>query len=195
MTFTELLAEVYSLTNRPDLVAETKMAVKAAPLKLHQSDFYYKDLYETGVQFTAADYNQAITYRDLLPRYRAVRYIRKSDVTGAGFDFIQPISTEVVLDRYGYQKSDVYYVAGEVIQIRSSTLLQYLLCGFYINPDITEASYSSWIALDHPYAIVYEAATTIFKGIGWDEQATVFNKLSAEQLAMIKSSNILSEGF
>lgn len=193
-TFTELCSDVYTLTARPDLVNETKLAVKAATLKAHQSDFYYKDLYETGVSFSAEDYTQVLEFRPLLPRFRATKYIRKTDSAGTPGDFLNLITPALSLDRYGSQREDVFYAAGEVIQIKSSTLLQYILFGCYLNPDVAEATYSSWVALDHPYYIVYEAATTLFKTIGQDEAASVYTKLATEQLMMLKSSNIEVEG-
>lgn len=193
-TFAELCSDVYTITNRPDLVSETKLAVKAATLKAHQLDFFWKDIEETGVSFSTEDYVQALEYRTLLPRYRALKYIRKSDVNGTPGALLSVITPAMALDRYGADRTDVCYAAGEVIQIKSSTLLQYILFGCYLNPDITEASYSSWIALDHPYAIIYEAAASIFKMIGQDEQATVFKKLTDEQFQFLKQSNIEAEG-
>lgn len=194
-TFTELCDDVYTLTNRPDLIAETKLAVKAATLKLHQSDFYFKDIYETGISFPTADYNQQIEYRTLIARYRGLKYIRKTDVSATPGDFLSIITPAQVLDQYGIANEDICYVAGEVIQIKSSTELQYAIFGCYLNPNLVEASYNSWVALDHPYAIVYEAATTVFKAIGYDEQATVFSRLAAEQLQLVRVSNIQAEGF
>lgn len=193
-TFTELLADVYTLTNRPDLVNETKLAVKAATLKAHQSDYYYKDLLETGVSFSSAAYVQGLEYRTILPRFRSLKYIRKTDVNGTPGKILDPIAPALVLDVYGIAREDVYYAAGELIQIKSSTELQYILLGCYLNPDVAESTYSSWVALDHPYYIVYEAAITIFKAIGQDEQAAVYKKLCDEQLSMLKSSNIEIEG-
>jgi hypothetical protein len=194
-TFTELCDDVYTLTNRPDLIAETKLAVKAATLKIHQSDFYFKDIYETGISFSTADYNQQIEYRTLISRYRGLKYIRKTDVSATPGDFLSIITPAQVLDQYGIANEDICYVAGEVIQIKSSTELQYAIFGCYLNPNLVEASYSSWVALDHPYAIIYEAATTVFKAIGYDEQASVFTKLAAEQLQLVRVSNIQAEGF
>jgi hypothetical protein len=124
-----------------------------------------------------------------------VKYIRKSDVDGEPGDFLTLKTPEEILDRYGYQKEDIFYVAGDVIQIKSSTELQYIFFGCYLNPDITESGYNSWIALDHPYAIVYEAAITIYKAIGFDEQGTVFSRLAAEQLEMLRMSNITAQGY
>lgn len=194
-TFTELVADVITLTNRPDLLAETKLAVKAATLKLHQADYFYKDLNESGISFSASDYAQQIEYRSLFPRFRALKYLRKSESSGTPGDFIQVLTPAEVLDVYGIERTDVCYAAGELIQVKSSTAFQYALMGYYLNPDITEAGFNSWIALDHSFAIVYEAAVTVFKTIGYDEQSATYMKMAAEQLAMIRTSNIQVEGY
>lgn len=193
-TFAELCDDVYTLTKRPDLVSDTKLAVKAATLKAHQLDFFYKDVAEIGVQFQLEDYIQSLEYRQLFPNFRAIKYIRKSDVLGANGDFLRSITPAESLDAYGAAKQDIYYVAGELIQIKSSTLLQYIFFGYYKNPNIVESSYNSWIALDHPYAIVYEAAATVFKTLGQDEKSTVYKRFCDEQYQFLKQSNIISEG-
>lgn len=196
MTLSELRQEVYTLTNRPTLVAETLTAIRAATLKLHQSDYYYKDLFETGILFTNALYVQSLDYRTLIPLWRSLKYIRKTDSTGteqgAFFDIIVP---ENVLNSYGTDREDVCYVAGANIQIKSSTLLQYAMLGCYVNPNITEAGYDSWIALDHPYAIVYEAAAGVFKMIGDTEKYAAYTQLAAIQAAEIRMSNIQAQGY
>ena len=195
MTLTELQQEVYTLTNRPDLVAETLSAVRAATLKLHQKDYFYKDIYETGVMFDKVGYQQQLEYRTLIPRYRSLKYIRKTDSTGSDtlgfFDIIVP---ENVLDGYALNKNDVAYVAGQVIQIRSSTQFQYAIIGVYLQPDITEATYTSWIAIDHPYAIVFEAAATVFKMIGDTEKFAAHSALAQMELQNIIISNVQSTG-
>jgi len=194
-TFTELLNDVYTLTNRPDLVGETELAVKAATLKAHQLDFFYKDIEEIGMSFPSADYLQTIDYRTILPLYRALKYIRKTDASGApGLPF-KIITPAEFLDRYNLERTDVAYVAGEAIQLKSSTALQYILFGCYLNPNINPATYNSWVALDHPFAIVYEAAATLYKMIGQDEQSTMFKRLTDEQFQFLRQSNIQAEGF
>lgn len=184
-SFAELVSDTYILTNRPDLVNETKLAVKAATLKAHQSDFYPKDLYETGISWPTPDYIQSIEYRTLVPRWRAFKYLRKysNSVPGA---FIQLLTPEQTLDRYSINKEDICYLAGEMLEIRSSTADNYMILACYLNPILDENSYSSWIALDHPYSIVYEAARSIFKQIGWDEQAAAIKQEVAEQYQILK---------
>jgi hypothetical protein len=184
-TFSELVSDVYILTNRPDLVAETAMAVKAATLKAHQSDFYPKDIYEVGINWPTPEYIQSLDYRALVPRWRAFKYLRKY-TSGAPADFIKLLTPEQTLDRYSINKEDICYLAGEMLEIRSSTEDDYMILSCYVNPILDESTYTSWIALDHPYAIVYEAARTIFKTTGWDEQAAAIRQEVMEQYQILK---------
>ena len=196
MTLTELIAEVYTITNRPDLVGQTLTAVRSATLKLHQSDYYYKDLRETGVSFVSALYVQQLEYRTLFPKWRALKYVRKTDAAGTDTGaFLELVVPENVLDNYKQNRNDICYVAGEVIQIRSSTQVQYIILGRYDNPDITQAGYDSWIALDHPYAIVFEAASTVFKMIGDTDQFAAYTALAGMQLVELRNSNIIAAGY
>lgn len=196
MTLTELQNEVYAITNRPDLVGRTQSAIRASTLKLHQADFYYKDLFETGITFSTAAYLQQLEYRPIIPNWRTLKYIRKSDVNGMDSGaFLDIVVPELVLDDYKQNRNDVAYATGEVIQIRSSTELQYIYLGCYINPNITLSGYSSWIAIDHPFAIVYEAAAQIFKQIGKTEEFNAYTALAIEQARTIGVNNIQTVGY
>lgn len=196
MILAELITEVYSLTGRPDRVAETLSAIKSATLKAHQTDYYYKDIFESGISFSTSDYIQSLDYRLLLPRWRALKYLRKyAPTTNTPAKELDIILPDNVLDSYKVTKTDVCYVAGAYVQINSSTQESVYLMGCYINPDITEAGYTSWIANDHPYAIIFDAAATVFKAIGKDEEAAAYRTLVTEQIAMVKMSNIDATGY
>lgn len=197
MTLAELVQEVYYLTARPDLVNETSAAIRSATLKAHQSDYYWKDLYEAGIAFSSAEFVQNLDYRALLPNWRSLKYLRKFDPTTntpGGLE-MTVVPAEGIFDDYSIQKQDICYGAGAYIQINSSTEEQYYLLGAYLNPIITTAGYNSWVALDHPYFIIFDAAATIFKAIGKDDEAASYRTLMAEQLAMLKTANILANGF
>jgi len=197
MTLAELYAEVYLLTNRDDLVAQTAATVRSATLKIHQLDYFYKDIFETGIIFPAADYLQQLEYRTAVPRWRALKYLRKSDVSNGqngNFFTIIPIP-EFVQDQYALNQPDVCYVAGDVLQIRSSTKLGYAILGCYRNPDITPLGYNSWVALDHPYAIIFEAAASIFKQTGDTDQFAAYIRMSAEEQQLVRISNIQPQGY
>jgi len=197
MSFLSLVSEVYDVTNRPDLESETKLAVKAATLKAHQSDFYYKDLFETGIYFSSSEFNQQIELRTLIPRFRAMKYVRRYDQSGTGraAEYYSILTPGELLDSYGNDRTNVAYMAGTELSIKGFVTFDRLLLGCYLNPDITEAGYNSWVALDHPYVIVFEAARLLFKQIGFDEQAAAFEKLAAEQFAELRINNIQAVGY
>ena len=197
MTFGELLAEVYTLTNRSDLVAETKVAVKSATLKAHQSDFYSKDLSEVYINLGTTDaYVWSFDVITHVSNFRAIKYIRKYDPdTSEPGDFISIILPEEVLDSYKVTRKDVAYVAGRNIEIKSSTEFSKMIFASYVNPIITESGYSSWVADLYPYAIVYEATRIVFKTIGFDEQAAQYEKLANDQLQILKTNAISDVGY
>lgn len=207
--FSFLVEEVYKITNRRDLVNETELAVKSATLQLHRQEFFSKDLFEVALIYTSPEYLQAIDYRSLFPLYRALKYLRKFDPNivvsnpPPGFDvngvgpFFTTITTDQVLDSYSIQRDDVCYLAGDLIQIRSSTLFQYTLIGVYLNPETanTEAKpFKSWISDEAPYSIVWTAAAKIFGLLGSTQRQGFANGEAQIEFGEIRNSNILLKG-
>ena len=204
--FTELLEEVYTITNRPDLTAETKLAVRAATLKAHQSDYYSKDLFETGVEFPKALYTQSLDLPSLISNFRTLSYIRRMEVTGSDinsndpaspdkegfFDIITPLE---VLDSYGINRTDVAYVAGRMLELRSSVEFNSMMMGCYVVPIVVEARYSSWIAELYPDVITTEAARVLFKSIGQDEMSATYRQLVVEQYQLLQISALTDAGY
>jgi len=189
-SFTELLADVYTITNRPDLIAETKLAVKQATLKMHQVDYFPKDLYETGIIWDPIAYIQSLAYKTLVPRWRTLKYLRKYQDNLPG-EFFTRLNPEETLDRYQINKDNICYIAGDQLEIRSNTQDSTMLLSCYLHPDITESNYTSWIAEEHPYAIVYDAAAAVFKMIGFDEQAAYMKQNVTEQVALLRQNQII----
>ena len=195
MTLTELQAEVITITRRPDLVAETLLAVRQATLALHQSDYFYKDIAETGISFPTASYLQELDYRTLFPLFRSLKYLRKASADGTPGVLFSVLTPENILDNYARERTDVCYAAGASIEIKSSTQFQYAIFGYYNNPNIAPSTYNSWIALDHPYAIVFEAAEKIFKMVGKTEEFAAYKLLRDEERQRLIQSNIQLSGY
>lgn len=196
MTLSELITEVYTLTNRSDLVAETTAMVKAATLKAHLSDFYSADLKEELLATASPEYIISIDYTTALTNFRAIKYLRKYDTaTGESGDFIEILEPEEVLDSYGKAKTDVAYVAGRVLQIKSSTQEQNLVIGYYTIPVVTDVGFLSWVAETYPYVIIFEAARVVFKTIGYDEQSATYERLVAEQYSIFRMSALSDVGY
>lgn len=192
--FTTLINDVYTITKRSDLVAETSVAVRAATLKLHQMEFFPRDLSESKVNFSVADFYQTLPYATLFPQFRALSYLRKYE-GGAPTQVIDVIQPTDILDSYGISKENVAYMAGAVIQIRSNTKIETVLLGFYNNPITGPDTYASWIGTNHPFAVINEAAATVFKMIGFDEQASTYRQLAAESALHVKNFNLNAEGY
>jgi len=195
MTYEELLQAVYTLTTRPDLEEQTVAAIHAATLKMHMTDFYSKDLYETVVPFNEPSYIISFDYASFIKNFRAVRYIRKLNADNTPGDFITIVQPEELFDGYNRAKSDIAYMAGRHIEIKSSTALSKFIFGCYVLPVASRDNYSSWIAELYPFAIVYEAARVIFKTTGYDEQSAQYNNFVAEQVQLLKISNVPETGF
>lgn len=187
MTFNELVDEVMSLVARPDLTSKIESAVKSATLKAHTSGFYYNDIVELAVQFDAPRTIQTFDPSDVSSYYRRAKYMRiwNGDTDGEAGPFIEHINTEAALDPYGYLRLNVFYMAGKFLQIRTREELEKILFGFYRYPDITSATYDSWIAVELPYTIVYEAARVIFLQIGYQEQSASMRALVQEEYSKL----------
>lgn len=195
--FSDLVADVYTITNRPELVDQTKLAIRSATLKAHHTDFYPRDLYETGILWNPVSFLQSLEYKVLVPRWRAFKYLRKYDATtspGTPGEFFEFMQAESILDDYGVHKENVCYLAGSVIQIRSNTEDEYMLLGCYRNPDTAEATYDSWIASEHRNAILYGAASIVFAATGYDEMKATMDRLVADEYMLLKQE-LTGEGY
>lgn len=199
-----LMNEVYTCTNRPDKIAETKAAIISSTLKMHGLDYFFRDIFPAKAMFDVSQYIQALD-TSTLPRFRSVAYIRKWDnsldaslisgVSGGavpslpplydsnGFlvnpnlatALLKPIDPTNIFDEFGSERTDVYYQAGNTLMIRSSTALSVALVGWYQWPNVTDALYDSWIARDYKYAIIYDAASNIFASISQQDQARKYD--------------------
>lgn len=196
MTFAELLAEVYLITGRPDQEGMSKSAIQRATLKVHGTDLYDKDIYEESIEFDTSAYIHALDIYTLIPNFRAWKYVKRVDgttdsLTGALLSTpIQLLDVDQVLDSYGAMKSDIAYVAGRNLEIKASVPFTKAIIGCYVHPIITEAEYSSWIAIQYPWVIIHEACRLIFRAIGKLDEANAQGQMAAEELNILRIGSI-----
>jgi hypothetical protein len=194
-SFTDMLNDLYTITNRTDMVNESILAIKTATLKAHQREFYFKDLFETGIQFPTSAFYQSIEPKNIVPNYRTFKYLRKYDAVAlCPGKFLKLKTTEQLFDGYGNDVLDIYYAAGIEVNMRMSTQEQYMLMGVYVHPVVLQVGYSSWIADEYPDAILHEAASRIYKILGEDSQANDQRQLAMEAYMRIDMSNITMIG-
>lgn len=112
------------------------------------------------------------------------------------------ISPDDIFDEFGYYRTNVAYQAGTNIFIRSRLAFRFLQIGFYQYPNVDTsnngANFSSWVAIEYPFAIVYEATSNILQSIGQTDAARKYdnpqNGLVGQQVAMILLNNISAQG-
>lgn len=208
MLYSEINAAVMGLTARPDLATETNIAIQAATLRCHQSDYFIRDIAESLLIFNTTDYNQTFNAQTALARFRALKYLRKYDPTatntltglptGAAGELFAIKDPTNIFDDYGLQEDNVAYLAGDTVNMSSQTgQFAQALVGWYQNPVISpldDQHYVSWIARDSPFAIIYDAASIVFKTIGWDTESKKYDLLTAEQFAMLKIYATVAQG-
>jgi hypothetical protein len=193
-TLASLTADIFTVTKRPDLVAATQLHLKNALIKAHCSDYFEKDVLETNFQFNTAASIYQLDYKSLIPRFRSTKYLTIVDPISLQFvRELKGIPVKKFMDAYGYIKTDVYYLAGTQIQIRLSDTSQVFGLGCYMYPDTTLVT-PSWIADEIPFAIIYEAARTLFRTIGYDEQSANMEKLVAEAMREVTMVGITTTG-
>lgn len=196
MTYDEIVAKIYELTKRPDLVAQTDSAIRLATLKAHHTDYYSKDIYEEGLDFKVLSSRHQWDYIQTVPNFRAFKYFRLAeDACDESGPFIDIITPDELLDAYGCNRSNIGYVAGRVFEIRAATDFRFALMACYVHPSVQSGNYCSWVAEQYPDAIINEACRVIFKSIGYDEQSAQYNALAAESFALLKLSNIQDVGY
>ena len=174
--FDDLIADVITITNRPDLLAETKLGIRAAVVKLHGLEFWREDRVEEEVAVTVTEGQFSITVTDLDNPVRKIDGIKKaySDVY---FDEIDP---KQILDGFGYRRYNSYYRMGNLLNFLTDSGDTSVIVIYYKQPVAVETGFSSWIAETYPILVAMEAATFVFSSIGDKEQEAKIKAMIAE---------------
>lgn len=175
MTFAELRAEVIRITNRPELVAEIDAAINAAILKFHRLDDFWRDRIEGVLNFPSADFQHS-TALAAFPQFRKV-----SRVSPLSIGNIEGRPLALLTDPGDafcvgcVRKTNVYWMSGDTIYIRVSERIQNFRFSYFANPTILPVgTYSGWLAAQHPYAIIDEAASRVFGSISYVESQNFY---------------------
>lgn len=170
-----LVADVITLTNRPELTAETSLGVRNGLIRAHLCDQFPRDM-QTSVLTNAGVSTTLFTIdSSALTRFRTISAARLLDVDG---NVIYNPEIEVVElgniydpDYPGVRKQNICYQAGTNLNI-------YVPCGTYgcsldwfQSPAVTRDTITSWIAQMFPDVIIWEAAAFVWNRTGNTEKA------------------------
>lgn len=214
-TLLSLAADVYVITNRPDLVAETKVAIRKAIRKFHGADTFKRDLRTQRVDMKVLTPTEPNQYRwaidlatftrwrrfksvnypaGLIPPYNQIPAPMRDIAYGVNRtnNFVE-ISPDNLYDGYGYERLNYFMVVGNTVNVKSGWYIDLLEFAYYQWPEIPASdstTLGSWIATDYPDAIVEEASGQVFKMIGKDEEFNRFNALFLENLSILRASDL-----
>lgn len=213
-TIDSLAEDVYLTTNRPDMVAETAVAIRKAIRKVHGADTFKRDLKVQRLNMSTyppIDPNQyrwniALSTFERFRRPKSIGY--PPDLQPpihvpaplidwpAGYQrdrtFIE-LSVDNLYDSYGWEKANYYYIAGTDLMIKSGWYVDFLDIVYYqwpLIPSATGDTLTSWIVNTYPDAIVEEASSLVFKMIGKDDEYNRFAQMFAENLQIIRATDV-----
>lgn len=212
-TVASLADDVYVLTNRPDLVSETQLAIRKAIFKFHSADTFKRDLTVQRLQMDSyppisPDHWQWNIALSAFTRFRRPKFLRYPTdlaipqripaplidwpVGAAWTGGFTEVTADNIFDRYSTQLANYFFVAGSNLTIRASYPYDYLDFGYYQYPEISPSPtpISSWICDQYPDAIVEEAAGTVFKMIGKDDEYNRYQTLFAENIAILRGTDV-----
>jgi|WetSurMetagenome_2_1015567.scaffolds.fasta_scaffold178900_2 hypothetical protein len=198
MNFSELVNEVYVITNRVDLTQETALAVRQATLKMHQFDFFKRDITEQVFNIPASSdgYKFSFNTTDELVRFRAFSYVRQWDDPWTGTEVLfEEVQPDRLFDSYGYEITNCYYRAGSIVNFKCVNKISKIVIGWYQYPVVTpEADYYSWIADEMPYAIIQEAAAIVMDMIDLQSPAAASRKQAIAHMQLLQINQTDAQG-
>jgi hypothetical protein len=193
MGLTDLIQEVITNTNRPELLAETKLAIRRATIKMHNLDYFTGDITEGKLSITPT----------IKPRIDMTQFGQRFRKFSAIYVMIDGKLSKAIpkIDPEVFNSSSAtsgYYTLGGTLVIQNCGVVSGIIFQYYTAPVTTDDDYNSWIASKHPFAIIDEASRTVLASVGNLEKANFFaglvgNKLPrpSGHIAEIISSNAI----
>lgn len=158
-SFRQLVSNTVTVTNRPDLLAETELAVRQAVLSYHHLDFFWRDK-TTGIisVSTGGRARHAIP----LTKFQGFRAAESIVPYYAGTDTCaKPLAKAT---RMGQHTANYWLLAGNELIIHSATLTHQFQFTYWQNPTLMpEAAFSSWVADLYPDAVEDAACAKVFE--------------------------------
>ena len=177
-----LMQSVYTITNRPDLVDATQLAILKNTLKEHNAIDYKRDLVSSAViplDNTAGNYRYTIGISSNLSRLRKIKTITEvvpgnsqpalySNDSYCGTLVFTEADPSNLFDNYLTEMYNYWTRTGDSLNLVAVREVDNIGILYYQQPNVTPTGYQSWIADNYPYVIYEAAAVDIFNAIGKD---------------------------
>lgn len=161
MNFTEAVAEVVSITKRPDKLADIQREVNAAINFCCIEGNFARDLQEDSYVVDNTLYAQSLPL-STFTRWRKFAYIKPPACKG----YVEQRDPSRIFENHK-EAADVYYVVGDEVKFKLCKLTATLLIGhFRYPPTLTDIAPTFWLLDVSPYMIIAKAAGAIFSDVG-----------------------------
>jgi hypothetical protein len=183
--YTSIRDQVYSLTNKSNLVTETDIAIRQAVRMAHRLGKFWRDLVTvplSGLTVQALQTLDLSVYAD----FRQLA-ILQSPMLDKPLD---PVTILDLTDPDGYFRPDVCYAIGTTLNIRARTPSDSYTLTYWKLPIVGDVTLlNDWIAAQHEDYVVLQASANIFAMIGEQEIKTRIESLAAQAKTDILSDN------
>lgn len=185
MSFIDIVTDVVDTLRRPDITEFINRRARQQVKYLHGLDNYPRDLQEKIL-----DVVYQPSYRLPLPdRFRRFSQIIPLDAEGSRIK----LQTDS-LERFGFRECDpryvvgfhkipdtnVWYVAGDLVNILSNCNYNKLLIRYYSFPNTTPDNFTTWIIEDYPELVSYRVLAVCYRMLGNADQARIYDALYQE---------------
>lgn len=197
--YDSMLADVISVTNRPDLEVENAIALRAATTNAHLTDIYFRDIAVTQVQLPNSSNQLGLDIPTLFGLVRGFMDVRPID---QNFQLLSPGQNSVIEiveagdiydPEYGNLRTNIAYASGSSLVIRSPIQCWGYAVQWAKSPQTRRDLYDSWIAQIAPSIIIYWAAALVLSTNGNDEKARSYlSQVEKLYIPQLKSNFLLS---
>lgn len=197
--YDSMLADVISLTNRPDLEVENAIALRAATTNAHLTDMYFRDVATTQVQLPNGSNQLGLDIPTLFGLVRGFVDIRPID---QNFNLMSPSeSTKIEIveigdiydPEYGNLRTNIAYASGSSLVVRSPIQCWGYTVQWVKAPQVRRDLYDSWIAQIAPSIIIYWAAALVLSTNGNEEKSRSYlTQVEKLYIPQLKSNFLLS---
>lgn len=188
----DLITEIYSLTARPDLTAETQIALRNSVRAAHKSGKYWRDLTTVTVGSDATplvttNSIQTIDLPTYCPNFRQLAYLK----SGTQDKQYRGIMIDDLIDPDNFYRTDVYYGFGQTIKLRAAYPENSYELAYYQYPVVSPtSSFASWIADQHRDLLTLWAACTVLAIVGETDIKTRLESSAAIEFANLQQDNL-----
>jgi hypothetical protein len=181
-TFQQLYDLTVDFTRRPELVALTGAAIRAATIRAHTSGFFFRDRYAELVSLTYDPNKAWVDVADVYSRLTDLRAIESVQMVQDLTDFpCDPLEYADHLDIYaqhnnvrtGGLRTGIYTLDGQALRLYPNLSTTRCKINYYKLPVTTSAGFSSWIADSWPDDMAMWAGSIVQSRSGAIEQAKI----------------------